>query len=93
MINDYEIIPVGMANNLKGQKFGYLTVQGRIKNETKGTLWLCICKCGKQKPVEYKHLTSGNIRSCGCLKSETFRSRLKNKTFGRLTTIKDIGKN
>jgi hypothetical protein len=32
--------------------------------------WLCRCLCGKEKVVTYSNLTSGNSKSCGCLRSE-----------------------
>jgi hypothetical protein len=30
------------------------------------SLWLCVCKCGKQRSVQEPHLISGVSVSCGC---------------------------
>lgn len=62
------------AKDLIGQRFGKLTVVARGEN-TKGgkTTWVCACDCGKQKekPVTSYDLTSGKVRSCGCLYYES----------------------
>ena len=54
--------------DLTGQRFGRLTVVTRAKNTKNGQCrWLCKCDCGKEKIVRTTHLTSGKIKSCGCL--------------------------
>lgn len=56
--------------DLTGQKFGRLTVikeSDRIKNRV---VWLCRCDCGNEKNVVAEHLTSGKVKSCGCLLKE-----------------------
>ncbi len=53
--------------DLTGQKFGRLTVIERASNQGTQTMWLCICKCGKQSIAASGHLKSGRIKSCGCL--------------------------
>lgn len=43
--------------------------------------WLCQCDCGRQAVVRGDSLSSGNTRSCGCLR---LRSRVGGKSFPRL---------
>lgn len=56
-------------NNLIGQTFGRLTVLDFAFSSNK-TYWLCKCNCGAEKIVRSDKLTSGHIKSCGCLKKE-----------------------
>lgn len=55
--------------NLSGQTFGYLYVKERLYDIKNGTKYLCLCKCGNQHIVDGRHLKSGSVQSCGCLKS------------------------
>lgn len=68
-----------------GEKLGRLTViadAGRTEQQTK--LFLCKCDCGKEKIVAGVRLRSGNVRSCGCLRSEV--AAVKAKTHGESKT-------
>lgn len=57
-------------NNLLNQKFGKLVVTEFLGSNGKGAiLWKCKCDCGNDFTTTSHHLTSGNTRSCGCLKS------------------------
>lgn len=62
--------------NIKGKKFGRLSVikENGLNKYDKMT-WLCKCDCGNKKIVLGTELINGNVRSCGCLLSET---RIKN---------------
>ena len=52
-----------------GRKFGFLTVIKKVgKNKSYNTLYECLCDCGKTKIVTDTNLTSGNTKSCGCMK-------------------------
>ena len=56
--------------DLTGQKFGKLTVLRLIgSDKTRHKLWLCKCDCGKECEVNSHVLTSGHVKSCGCLHS------------------------
>ncbi len=64
-----------------------------IKNDLKingSSACICKCSCGNiTKPIKNYKLTSGNTKSCGCLKKET--SRLNGKAnFGKPSKKKDI---
>ncbi len=57
------------GENLKGQRFGRLTVQYRFgyDEKTRKALWRCKCDCGKYTTVRSSDLKSSNTKSCGCL--------------------------
>ncbi len=56
------------AIDLKGQRFGMLTVIKRVgTNKHRKALWKCKCDCGKITTVSSVDLRSGNTKSCGCL--------------------------
>lgn len=59
------------CKDLRGQKFGKLTVLCRLYN-TKGhkTYWLCVCNCGNLAEVRSDSLYNGNTKGCGCLNHE-----------------------
>lgn len=65
---------MGEFKDLTGQVFGKLTVIGISRKVQSGKreryYWKCQCQCGNEKEVRTDCLTSGSIRSCGCLKSE-----------------------
>lgn len=73
-----KIIPVGRAKDIRGQKFGKLTVIDRVEKPSylksdKGTYWLCNCECSNSSIVYTNSLKSGATESCGCLRSEKIR--------------------
>ncbi|MEG6615386.1 hypothetical protein V6C27_02940 [Peptococcaceae bacterium 1198_IL3148] len=65
---------MAVFKDLTGQTFGRLTVIKLSKEIKSGNryrkYWLCICECGNKKDVRTDSLTSGNVRSCGCIKKE-----------------------
>ena len=88
--------------DLTGQKFGKLTVIGRAEDKVlpsgrKVVNWKCICDCqlNNENPqytyVRGTHLTSGDVKSCGCLAKELSSKRecidiIGNK-YGMLTVV------
>jgi len=57
--------------DLNKQRFGRLTVLGRMDNDkVGGSKWLCQCVCGTRTVVFGGHLRSGHTTSCGCLQKE-----------------------
>lgn len=56
--------------NIRGQKFGMLTVKSlsKTRNNRGQLLWNCVCECGGKSRVVGANLKNGNTRSCGCLK-------------------------
>lgn len=79
-----------IAENLTGQKFGYLTAEEKVESQGGRTRWKCKCKCGKYHIVATRDLKSGKCKSCGCYKRKTASGKMKNltgKKFGRLTVL------
>ena len=88
--------------DLTGQKFGKLTVIGRSEDKVlpsgrKVVNWKCICDCqlNNENPqytyVRGTHLTSGDVKSCGCLAKELSSKRecidITGNKYGMLTVV------
>lgn len=70
-------------SDLAGRRFGRLVAIHRVASP-KVVVWLCKCDCGSELPVRYGSLTSGNTKSCGCLKRDSMVVRnQKSKKHGR----------
>lgn len=65
---------MGNFKDLTGERFGRLEVLGVARKVTSGKreryYWACRCDCGNEKEVRTDCLTSGNTRSCGCMRDE-----------------------
>lgn len=68
--------------DLKGKKFGRLTIIDFAEIRYRRAFWLCECVCGNVKIVDGIRLRSGKTRSCGCLRREMSAERGR-----RLNTI------
>lgn len=73
--------------DLTGQKFGRLTVLKILGKGQDGRYkYLCKCDCNKEVEVKGVYLTTGQVRSCGCLVHDTSREnalkRNKGNKFG-----------
>lgn len=67
--------------NIKGQRFGRLLILRQVgwhlkPSGKRSSVWECQCDCGKVINVRKPYLTSGDTKSCGCLRSEV-TGRLK----------------
>ncbi|MEH6940127.1 hypothetical protein V7056_20120 [Bacillus sp. JJ664] len=72
--------------DITGQKFNKLTAINHVnKGEMGISIWECLCECSNTKLVVQGDLTSGSVKSCGCLKQ--FED-LTGKQFGWLTVIR-----
>lgn len=60
------------CRDLTGQRFGRLVaLHATDKRAANGTAyWHCICDCGKEKDILSSSLTSGDTKSCGCLRGK-----------------------
>ena len=59
------------SKDLTGQKFGLLVVIERAgSNPARNALWRCVCSCParNERVVKTPDLSSGDTRSCGCLR-------------------------
>lgn len=74
----------GHCNEIKiGNKYGKLTVLSKSNNYyiepltgKRNLIWVCQCECGNIIEVVGKYLTSGNTKSCGCLKIDLLKKRV-----------------
>ncbi len=65
-----------------GDRFGRLVVHTLNQRHKDGSpAALCACDCGNQHLVKCKSLRSGATRSCGCLRRDLARSRVR-RTYG-----------
>jgi hypothetical protein len=79
-----------LFKNLIGKTFERLTVIKSVGQDKHGkTLWLCNCTCGNTAIVQTSYLTTGNTKSCGCLKKDRLleRSTIHGKANTRLYRI------
>lgn len=56
--------------DLKGHKFGRLTVSERAEKLNNRTAWICKCECGNIAVVNTDPLRAGKTKSCGCIAKE-----------------------
>lgn len=70
--------------DLTGKKFNKLLVLSRDIMVGNHQSWKCLCECGNIKVARGSHIKTGNIQSCGCLKS---RANLIGNIYGKLTVI------
>lgn len=66
-------------NDISGQQFGFLVPLYPLKEKKwKKTIWHCKClNCGGEIDVIHSYLTSGDVKSCGCLKSSYGEAKIK----------------
>ena len=55
------------SGRLEAVKFSHMEPGGH------GSVWECLCDCGKVHFTRGAHLTSGVVVSCGCYKKEMFK--------------------
>lgn len=72
--------------DLSGQAFGRLSVQSRIENKGKHTIWTCFCQCGNTVNVSSTHLRSGHTLSCGCYRDDTKKNNKHGEIHGMCDT-------
>lgn len=65
--------------DLTGKRYGRLTVNKRVENNKKATVWLCTCDCGNTVTVQANNLKNGHTKSCGCYYIEQEKARVGNK--------------
>lgn len=83
---------MGKLIDLKGQRFGKLTVLERDFNhqDKKRAYWNCKCDCGAFISVRGDNLRNGHTKSCGCLKEKQInKSTITEITNKKTTRYKD----
>lgn len=66
-----------IRKDLTGKVFGRLTVIGPSRKKRGDIRWLVRCRCGRERELRRDYLTSGDTRSCGCLRQQTSRRNQK----------------
>lgn len=62
--------------DISNKQFGKLKVKyvtDKKSPKSRCKVWHCECECGKECDVLYDDLVSGNVKSCGCLRSEKIK--------------------
>src|SRR5579859_840043 len=54
------------SRDLRGKRFGRLTVIGNSFREGDHRRWPCLCDCGNELSVKTAKLINGHTQSCGC---------------------------
>ena len=83
------------ALDLVEQHFGYLEVLEKAGHNSQGKVtWKCLChNCGKIVEVPTRGLTSGEYKSCGCMKGNRItKDDLAGQKINNLTVIEYVGK-
>ena len=62
---------MGQIKNLKDKIFGRLKVIEFSKIENRRAFWKCVCECNVEVICNANYLTSGDKKSCGCLRKES----------------------
>jgi hypothetical protein len=74
-----------------GEKFGQLTVVGRVGNDSSGRVRLsCKCSCGGVRVARLSDLRNGHTKSCGCLRAVQLRrgfGKIQLRRFGSLVAL------
>lgn len=67
-------------DDLTGRRFGRIVVLGRVGSSPgRISIWRCRCDCGTEFNAYASNLKSGRTRSCGCLKADMNRKRIRIK--------------
>lgn len=70
--------------DLTGRRFGRLFVSGYVGKAADGrALWRCVCDCGKTTSVNVSQLKRGRTKSCGCLRADTAKEKMKKHGLSR----------
>lgn len=68
------------VKNLIGLRFGKLTVVKKCESKNRRSMWLCKCDCGNEVELSRNHLSTGNTKSCGCLRKEAIKKAISAST-------------
>jgi hypothetical protein len=62
------------VKNLLSMRFGRLVVIADAGKGKRCWMWSCLCDCGATKTIPSGSLTSGDTKSCGCLRRDLARN-------------------
>jgi hypothetical protein len=75
-------------SNYVGEQFGLLKVVRTYTPETGMARAICLCACGNEKDVTVQSLLLGQTKSCGCLRKQSSKARMK-QLYNQHEMIKD----
>jgi len=74
----------------EGDRYGKLTLQYQIPSSGRKRV-SCVCDCGKNWEGRFGDLTSGNTKSCGCIKGIRHKHIVPlNQKFGMFTIMREV---
>lgn len=78
--------------DITGERFNKLVAKSKVTATDKFVKWKCLCDCGNETIVDIYSLTSGRIKSCGCLKhAPAYNAKdLTGLNFGLLEVVERI---
>lgn len=72
-----------MRKDISNHKFSLLTaIKATGFKINRSTVWLCKCDCGSEHLVSINNLTTGAVKSCGCLSRTKASERMKKNNPG-----------
>lgn len=90
-----------------GKVFNHLTIIDFTRYKKDSVMCLAQCECGKEKEILFVSVTSGNTKSCGCMRKgerkrisreeserslmETLTAKYLNKSFNYITVVSFLG--
>lgn len=81
-------ISPGRRKDISGQRQGKLVAVGPTDIKKRGyILWDLVCDCGGKHQLTVAQFTSGNTKSCGCMKYQGTPRDLTGQRFGRLEVL------
>jgi hypothetical protein len=85
--------PREKRSQMIGNRFGRLVVVARDDSHASGhglhSFWICKCDCGTEKSISGNHLKRGAAQSCGCLRNEKAKYRMKKRHHHRGKLFQD----
>jgi len=64
-----DMVKKNSEKDLTGMQFGRLQVVEKAYSKHNRTYWVCLCECGNYTVASTRSLTSGNVKSCKCLRN------------------------
>lgn len=79
------------GKDITGQRFGRLVAIERTDEKHHSIyIWKCVCDCGNVKLTNTNYLSTGQVKSCGCLQQQGNPKDIAGKRFGRLVAIERL---
>lgn len=82
---------MGRFKDISGQRFGNLVAIERTdKKKHSSSIWKCRCDCGEESFVPINYLTTGDTKSCGCMKYKGSPKDVEGIRFNKLVAIRKL---